>query len=236
MAAFGELSVSIANELNNPLTTILGYSNLLLNYDVKDGDTQEYLETIQTQADRAGQIISSLLDIIPDKPDSRVSTDINDILKKALVLNETGLFEMGIDLKLKLDEHLPPATVNQTKMERLFISIFNNSINAVTGLYGWNTDSEEVKPEEAGNRPTLKIKTSQENGNICISFTDNGPGILQENFDKIFEPFYSTQVKTSQVGLGLWMSRKIIGIHSGTIEVNSDPEKETEFLVKLPAD
>lgn len=232
MAAFGELSVSIANELNNPLTTILGYSNLLLNYDIKDGDTQEYLESIQIQADRAGQIIRSLLDIIPDKPDSRISTDINELLRKALALTETRLSEKGINLMLSLDEYLPPVTVNQSKIERMFISILSNSINAVTGLYS----EGEVKPEEGESRPSLKIETSHENGNISISFTDNGPGIPSGNLEKIYEPFYSTQIKTSQVGLGLWMSQKIVGIHRGTIEVNSDPEKETRFIVKLPAD
>jgi len=236
MAAFGELSVSIANELNNPLTTILGYSNLLLNYDVKYGDTQEYLEAIQTQADRAGKIIRSLLDIIPDKPDSRVSTDINDILKKTLVLMEKRFSENGIDFTLSLDEYLPPATVNQNKIERVFISILNNSINAVTGLYRGNSDSGKMKTEETESQPILEIGTSYENGDICVSFTDKGPGIPDENLEKIFEPFYSTQIKTSQVGLGLWMSRKIVGIHSGTLEVNSDSEKGTRFLVKLPAD
>lgn len=236
MAAFGELSVSIANELNNPLTIILGYANLLLNYDVKDEDNQEYLEAIHNQADRAGQIIRSLLDIIPDKPNSRESRDINDILKKTLVLTESRLSETGVDLILGLDEHLPPATVNQIKMERVFICLISNSINAVTGLYSGNTDSIEVKPEITGNRPILKIKTVQKNGDICISFTDNGPGIAHGNIEKIFEPFYSTQTKTSQVGLGLWMSQKIVGIHGGTIEANSDPEKGTEFVVILPAD
>ncbi|MFC1495508.1 ATP-binding protein [Thermodesulfobacteriota bacterium] len=236
MAAFGELSVSIANELNNPLTVILGYANMLHTSKLKDADTLEYLEIIQTHAERAGLITRSLLDIISDKPDSKENVDVNSLLKNSLALMETRISETGIDLITSLDEYMRPIIVDKKKIEQVFLNLLSNSINAVMGLYGTDTNPPEMKSEEVENKPILKIKTLQENGNVCISFTDNGSGIPQENLGKIFEPFYSTQAKTSQVGLGLWISQKIVAIHGGTLEVSSDPDNGTEFVVILPMD
>ena len=229
MAAFGELSVSIANELNNPLTGILGYTNLLLtSSDMPDGEAREYLETIQNQAVRAGQITKSLLDIVTDKPGSRVSKDINILLKKSLTLTKARMAECGINISLRLADGLPQVIVDPAQMEHVFLSLLSNVTNAVTGVYS-------ALPEPRESKPLLRIETGYKKDKVYISFRDNGPGISPEDLPRIFEPFYSTQEKVSQVGLGLWVSQKIVNTHGGTIQARSAPKEGTLFVVILPA-
>jgi signal transduction histidine kinase len=234
MAAFGELSVSIANELNNPLTGIMGYANLLLGSDIEAGEARGYLKMIQTQAARAGQITRSLLDIVSAEPGSRVGTDLNGLIRKSLTLTEERMSDRGIDLTIMLADKLPLVTVNPAQMEQVFFSLASNALNAVSGLYGGppGLDGERAGPAE--RKPSLRIETGKGKGKAYISFRDNGPGIDPKDLPRIFEPFYSTQDRVSQVGLGLWMSQRIVKAHGGTIRVKSIPERGTIFVVVLP--
>jgi signal transduction histidine kinase len=234
MAAFGELSVSIANELNNPLTGIMGYANLLLGSDIEAGEARGYLEMIQTQAARAGQITRSLLDIVSAEPGSRVGTDLNGLIRKSLTLTEERMSDRGIDLAIMLADKLPLVTVNPAQMEQVFFCLASNALNAVSGLYGGppGLDGERAGPAE--RKPSLRIETGKGKGKVYISFRDNGPGIDQKDLPRIFEPFYSTQDRVSQVGLGLWMSQRIVKAHGGTIRVKSIPERGSIFVVVLP--
>jgi signal transduction histidine kinase len=234
MAAFGELSVNIANELNNPLTGIMGYANLLLGSDIEDGEARGYLEMIQTQAARAGQITRSLLDIVSAEPGSRVGTDLNGLIRKSLTLTEERMSDRGIDLTIMLADKLPLVTVNPAQMEQVFFSLASNALNALSGLYGGppGLDGERAGPAE--RKPSLRIETGKGKGKVYISFRDNGPGIDQKDLPRIFEPFYSTQDRVSQVGLGLWMSQRIVKTHGGTIRVKSIPERGSIFVVVLP--
>ena len=235
MAAFGELSVSIANELNNPLTGILGYANLLLGSAIEDGEARGYLEMIQNQAVRAGQITRSLLDIVSTEPGSRVGTDLNGLIRKSLTLTEGRMSECGIDLTLMLADKLPLVTVVPAQMEQVFFSLVSNAMNAVSGVYGGSPpglDGERAGPAE--RKPSLRIETGKRKGKVYISFRDNGPGIDPKDLSRIFEPFYSTQDRVSQVGLGLWLSQRIVKAHGGVIRVKSEPGKGSGFVVVLP--
>ncbi|MBN2125066.1 MAG: GAF domain-containing protein [Deltaproteobacteria bacterium] len=236
MAAFGELSVSIANELNNPLTGILGFANLLLtSSDIKDGEARGYLEMIQSQALRAGQITRSLMDIVSDKPGSRISTDINGLLRKSLTLLKARMSDSGIKLTLRLADNPHPVTVDPAQIEHVFFSILSNAMNALTGVYSTLPGPVGERPGTKESKPSLMIGTEQRKGKVYISFRDNGPGIAPEDLPRIFDPFYSTQEKVTQVGLGLWVSQRIVKIHMGTIQVRSAPGKGSLFVVVLPA-
>ena len=235
IAAFGELSVSIANELNNPLTGILGYSNLLLSSDIKDPEAREYLEMIQNQAARAGRITRSLLDIVAHEPGAPVRTDINELIKKSLTLTRARISDCGVHLTLQSADDLPSVVVDPAQMEQVFFSLINNALNALTGVYGRADGPDEARHGQRERKPVLRIATGQRKGKVYISFRDNGPGIAREDLAKIFEPFYSTQEKASQVGLGLWVSQKIVKAYGGAIRVKSEPGKGSVFVVVLPS-
>lgn len=223
MAAFGELSVNIAHELNNPLTGIMGYANLLQSSLVMDEETRVQLEMIQNQAMRASEIIRSLLDFVGTRSDSRILTDLNDIVRKVLLLSDGRMSDHGIHLDLKPAEKLPPVMVDPARMEQVFFSLISNALNAMTGAYGG--------PQR---KPSLRIETGQSKGKVYVSFRDNGPGIAPEHLSRIFEPFYSTQESVSRVGLGLWVSDRIVRAHGGVIRVKSETGKGSNFVVILP--
>ncbi len=235
MAAFGELSVSIANELNNPLTGILGYANLLLSSsDIADEEPRAYLEMIQNEAARAGLITRSLLDIVAHKPGSKVETDMNGVIKKTLTLTRARLSDCGVNLTLRLADDLPSVTVDPTQLEQVFLSLVNNALNALAGVYGRADGPDEAQDGQKKKTPSIRIETGHRKNKVYISLRDNGPGIAQENLPKIFEPFYSTQEKVSQVGLGLWVSQRIVKAYGGSIRVKSEPGKGSVFVVVLP--
>jgi len=234
MAAFGELSASIANELNNPLTGILGYANLLLGSAIEDGKIREYLEIIQNQAVRAGQITRSLLDTVSAEPGSRVGTDLNGLISKSLTLSQGRMSDRGVDLTLMLADKLPLVTVDPPQMEQAFFSLVSNALNAVSGVYGCPPGLDGERAGPAGRKPSLRIETWKGQDKVHISFRDNGPGIDPKDLSRIFEPFYSTQGRVSQVGLGLWLSQRIVKAHGGVIRVKSEPEKGSVFVVILP--
>lgn len=234
MAAFGDLSVNIAHELNNPLTVILGYADLLLNSSGTDEQTRMRLEMIHKQSLRASIITRSLLDFVGFENGAAVRTDINGLVEKALLLVKGRMSDCGIRLNLDLAKRLPAVMVEPASMAQVFFSLINNALNAMTGEYGLTLCSEGKSLRADKKESTLGIRTGKKNGKICVLFQDNGPGIPQEDLSRIFESFYSTQKKDSQVGLGLWVSRRIVNAYGGEIRVASRPDNGSTFVVILP--
>ena len=234
MAAFGDLSAKVAHELNNPLTGILGYADLILGSYLDDTEKIEHLKEIRTQAIRASQIIKSLLDFATDKHQASTRTDLNQIVQKALLLAKGRIQESGIQLDLQLQEGLPPVDMDQPQMEHVFSHLIGNALNAMTGVYG---SSDRMGDDNSGvqdKKPFLRIKTGRKDNSLYILFEDNGPGIPPEGSSRIFEPFYSTQEKVSQVGLGLWASHRMVEAHGGHIQLKSEMGKGSVFKVEIP--
>jgi len=234
MAAFGDLSVNVAHELNNPLTGILGYADMILVADIDDEEKIKYLKGIRDQAIRASQITKSLLDFAGDKQQPGIRTDLNAVLQKTLLLSKGRMRDSGIQLDLLLEEDLPLVNVDQAQIEKLFFHLISNALNAMTGVYGL---PEGVRADDSAikiKQPLLKIMTGKKDKYLYISFQDNGPGISPEDLSHIFEPFYSTQEKVSQVGLGLWVSHSMITAYGGHIRVKSETGKGSLFTVELP--
>jgi signal transduction histidine kinase len=234
MAAFGELSIKLAHELNNPLTGILGYSELLLASETDDRERNQYIEEIRGQAIRAGRITRSLLDFAGNKQGSVQPADLNAILQKAFLPAEARIRDAGIRLDLQLDKELPYVDVDQALMEQIFFHLIKNAINAVTGVYKLPAGIKEGGSGIGVKQPLISIETGRRGDNIYVSFKDNGPGISPEDAPRIFDPFFSTQEKVSQVGLGLWISHMMITAYDGRISVDSEIGKGSLFTVELP--
>jgi signal transduction histidine kinase len=212
----------------------MGYANLLLDSDIEDGEARGYLELIQTEASRAGQITRSLLDIVSAEPGSRVGTDLNGLIKKSLTLTQERMSDRGIDLTVKLADKLPLVTVDPAQMEQVFFSLVSNALNALSGLYGGPPGPVSERAGPGQRKPSLRIETGIIKDKVYISFRDNGPGIDPKELSRVFEPFYSTQNRVSQVGLGLWLSQRILKAHGGNIRVKSIPGEGSIFVVVLP--
>jgi signal transduction histidine kinase len=235
LAAFGELSLTIAHELNNPLTGILGYTDLILDASPDSAKTRELLEKIRSQTVRASSITNNLLHFASIAPGTRVKTDLNDVVRRTLPLVRGRLYKAGIQLELKLADGLLPAMVDPTQMAQVVFSLVNNAIKAMTGKYNGNSPPADKYGGAKERVRMLRIQSGKKRNKVHLSFLDTGPGITPGDLPRIFEPFYSTQDKASQVGLGLWMSHRIVTASGGSIGVKSTPNRGSIFLVALPS-
>ncbi len=213
LAAIGELAANIAHEINNPLTTILGYTELLKEED--DMETiKNDLDIIENESLRARDIVQQLLEFSRKRPLKIEQLDLYEILDdvKKLVLPNLK------DKRIKLIEEkaeLPKIEADRNQLKQVFLNLINNAIQAMH------------------NGGTLKIVTGKKEGSVFVEITDNGTGIPDEVLPRIFEPFFTTK-KEKGTGLGLPISYRIVENHGGKIEVKSKLNVGTTFRVYLP--
>lgn len=216
MASLGKMSAGVAHEINNPLTSILINTHLMLEKTEKNHLFQEYLSLIADETIRCTNIVKGLLEFSRQNPPRKVFTDINEIIKRTLQLLEHQAAFQNIRVIKKLDESLPQIKVDKDKIKQVF---WNLMINAA-----------EAMPH--GGTLTLFSQLSGDKKYVEVVFTDTGTGIPQEYLNKLFDPFFTT--KGGGTGLGLAVSYGIIEQHQGKIEVKSEPGKGSVFTISLP--
>ncbi len=213
LAAIGELASNVAHEINNPLTSIIGFAEL----SKEDDDIESIrrsLDIIEKESLRARDIVKQLLGFARKKPLHLTEVNINAVVKEVVVFSSSQT-RMG---KVKVTEEysdIPMTTGDVDQLKQVFLNIITNAIHAMPG----------------GGRITIKTLTFGEY--ILASFSDTGQGISSEVRHRIFEPFFSTK-KEKGTGLGLSISYRIIQDHGGRIDVESEPGKGTTFTVRLP--
>ncbi len=213
LVAIGELSSNVAHELNNPLTTVLGYIDLMME-EKGHGELLQDLDTMKLECLRAKQIIRQLLEFARKRPLERKNMDIRDTLINVIEL--ASIQTRGTNIEIRTDfEGDMVISGDENQLKQVFINILNNSFHAM------------------GNHGILDISTRTSEDGTRISFKDNGPGIKENDKKRLFEPFFSTKDEKG-TGIGLSVSYKIIREHNGTIEVESSPGKGATFTVVLP--
>ncbi|MFQ5766367.1 MAG: ATP-binding protein [Acidobacteriota bacterium] len=223
LSAIGELVSGVAHELNNPLTGVLGYAQLLLTREAPEGFRKQ-LETIYSEAIRCRKIVQNLLTFArKHKPEKR-SVNINEILEATLELRAYQLRVDNISVVKELAEDLGSTMADYHQMQQVFINLINNAHQAML--------------EDKG-KGTLTISSAVERDRIVVTFQDDGPGIPGDSAGRIFDPFFTTKEIGKGTGLGLSLSYGIIKEHGGTITVhNVGPGKGNGrgaiFRVELP--
>jgi signal transduction histidine kinase len=216
LAAIGELASNIAHEINNPLTSILGYTGLI-KAETDPNARMEDLEIIEKEALRAREIIKNLLDFARQTPLKIEEANINSVLKTVLSLTKSQAKAGNIEVIEELKENLPSIPIDINQMKQVFINIINNAISAMPG----------------GGKLWILADTDGK-GFIKVSFKDTGIGIPEEHLIRIFDPFFTTKDDTSGTGLGLSISYGIVERHGGNIEVESKVGEGSTFTIKLP--
>jgi len=217
MAAIGELAANIAHEVNNPLTSVLGYTTHLMNTLDLPEPPKKILRMMEQETLRVRKIIRNLLDFSRQKKPRLHPADIRQPLR------ETVAFVQGTAQSSLVNIHEEyngsPAIVNMdpNEMKQVFINIINNAIQAM--------------PQGGDLRICLQPVGEHE---AMIEFADTGAGISPENLQKIYEPFFSTKEDRDGTGLGLSISYRIIQHHGGRIDAESEPGKGTIFRIVLP--
>ncbi len=218
LALIGQLAANVAHELNNPLQGIVTYSHLLLEKNSIDDPTKQSLQKIVVQANRSRDIIRGLLDFSRQRKPDKTPSDINNLLQESVSFLENQALMHNVQIVMQLDKDLPFVVIDPSQVQRVFINMIVNAAEAMNG----------------NGQITMSTRCDQVRKCIEIVFSDTGMGISEENLEKIFDPFFTTKETGHGVGLGLAISYGIIKEHGGTISVDSEVEKGTTFIVRLP--
>ncbi len=213
LAAIGELAANIAHEINNPLTSILGYAELMREEEDIESIMRD-LEIIESESLRARDIVRQLLEFSKKWPLKISKVDINRLLKEVIDLISLNLRDSEINI---VDDfsHIPQISADASQLKQVFLNLINNAIQSMP------------------NGGTLSIRTAKIDNSVMTEVSDTGTGIPDNVAQKIFEPFFTTK-KDRGTGLGLPISYRIIKKHGGKIEVKKRVDKGTTFRVILP--
>jgi len=217
LSAIGEFVAGIAHELNNPLTGVIGFSEMLQDSDM--GDRQKkFVGRIMESAERCQRIVQNLLSFARQHPPERNWVVINTLIESAIEIVNYELRTSNIEVIRNFDSDLPPVLVDPHQLQQVFLNILNNARQAI------------IDHQESGR---IRISTSLIDSNIRIIFEDNGPGIPEQNLSRIFDPFYTTKPVGVGTGLGLSLSYGIVREHGGSIHARNTSAGAI-FIIDLP--
>ena len=219
MSSVGQLVSGVAHELNNPLTGITGFAQLLLLRDDLPDAARKQIETIYGEAERASKIVSNLLTFARRGKAQKEAANLNTLLERVLELRNYDLRVRNINTELDLDAALPTTLADPNQLQQVFLNILINAEQAM------RTEDREG---------TLLITTGVRGGSILVSFKDSGPGMSAETMRRIFDPFFTTKEAGDGTGLGLTISYGIIEDHGGRIWAESNAGRGTTFFIELP--
>jgi two-component system, NtrC family, sensor kinase len=218
MAAVGQLVSGVAHEVNNPLTAIMGFSDLLMENPEVPGSARKDLQVILEEAQRTKEIVQNLLSFARQRPPQRQRLQINDILRKTIALRAYDFSNHSVQIVEKFDENLPEIIGDSHQLQQVFLNILNNAYDAI---------------HPTGRSGLIEIETIHDGGWIEVLFRDNGEGI--RNPERIFDPFFTTKEVGQGTGLGLSICYGIVREHEGEILcANNQDIPGATFSVRLP--
>jgi len=218
LSALGEFIAGITHELNNPLCTIVGFSELLKEQN-SDAAFSKDLDLIAEAGNRCHKIVQNLLSFARQRPAERKAAKLNDVLDATLNFMSYDLRTSNVSIVREYDPALPVIIADAHQLQQVFLNLINNARQAIVGT------------RDRGN---IIVHTMKRGKNAVIQITDDGPGIPPENLGRIFDPFFTTKEVGKGTGLGLSVSYGIIREHNGDISVQSEVGKGTTFEIQLP--
>jgi len=215
LVSLGQLVGGAAHELNNPLTAMLGYSELLATTNLSP-EQRTLADKVAQQAKRIRILVASLLSFAKQVPSTKSAVDVNTVLQTALKLCQPQMHTANVQYATEMADTLPHVRGDSNQLLQVFSHIINNAAHAMS--------------ERGG---TL-VATTEANGSlVSVQFSDNGPGMKEP--DRVFDPFYTTRPVGQGTGLGLSACYGIIQEHGGKIMCRNRPEGGAIFLIELPA-
>ena len=219
----GELTASLAHELNQPLTAILSNAGAALRFLKSDrldpGELREILQDIVNDDKRAGDIIRSLRSMLKQEEVEQETISINDVLQDIISLFHSEAIIRNIAVEMDLADPLPLVHVDRVQIQQVMLNLIMNA-------------AEIMSHNEPEHRKIILTTRSADHSSVQVAVRDLGPGIAKKDLDHIFEPFFTT--KRSSLGMGLSLSRSIIEAHGGRIWVENNPDKGVTFYFELP--
>jgi signal transduction histidine kinase/ActR/RegA family two-component response regulator len=222
MVALGELLASVAHELNNPLSVVVGQSTLLCE-TAQDPSVAVRAERIEASANRCARIVKAYLSMARQRPSKSVATDLTELLETALEVTGYGLRASSISVSSSMSPDLPLVWVDPDQLTQVFTNLIVNA--------------EIALREKSGGRE-LKISSGYRrmSNEVVVKIKDNGPGIAKDVVGRIFEPFFTTKEVGEGTGIGLAICRRILSTHGGGIKHEKTPGGGATFVLRLPVD
>jgi two-component system NtrC family sensor kinase len=217
MSAVGQLISGVAHELNNPLTAILGYAQLLEGAGL-DHQSADYVRKLFKQAQRTHRVVQNLLSFARQRKPQKQEVDLRKVLEESLTLREYDLKVNNVSLERDIPEDLPSVVADPHQLEQVFLNIVNNALDAMV---------------EASASGVLKVRVFKKDAYVCVEFDDSGPGIKDPS--RIFDPFYTTKSVGKGTGLGLSICYGIVKEHGGEIVARNREEGGATIEVRLLA-
>jgi PAS domain S-box-containing protein len=219
LAAMGAMIGGVAHELNNPLTSILGVSELLQDSQTTDS-ARKQIGILQQQARRAAEIVRNLAYFSTPPTPGKTRVNLGEIVERTLNLHAYSLRKNNITVDFVREPGLPYVQGDPHQLMQIFLNLILNAEQAI---------------REAHERGTLRIRLGSSGDSVWASFLDDGPGIAPEILASIFDPFYTTKRPGRGTGLGLSICKSVAREHNGSVEAANAPGGGAVFTVKLPA-
>jgi two-component system sensor kinase FixL len=223
LSRMGELTASLAHELNQPLTAILSNAQAGLRFLQSEkpdlNELREILQDISSDDKRAGSVIRSLRAMMKQEEREREPLSINEMVREVVTLFHSEAVLRNVVIDMELTESLPPLLADKIQLQQVVLNLMMNAAEAMD--------------HEAPERRKIFLKTRRtDHGAIQVAIQDCGPGIEQEKLDRVFQPFFTT--KGAGLGMGLSFSRSIIEAHGGRLWAENNRDKGATFYFELP--
>jgi two-component system NtrC family sensor kinase len=218
LTAIGQLIAGVAHDLNNPLTSVVGFADFLAESADVPPRIREPLRVIQQEAERASKIVKNLLSFAR-RQETRQSAALRPILEATVALFRNQLSADRIALEAEVGADLPDLDLNPNQIQQVFVNLLQNAAQAVAGT---------------GREGTVRLRARRWLDGVAVEVADDGPGMSPEVATHVFEPFYTTKPEGQGTGLGLSISQGIIKEHGGRITLATAPGMGSTFTVELP--
>jgi two-component system NtrC family sensor kinase len=218
LSAVGEFVSGVAHELNNPLTSVIGFAELLKQAEVSSPH-RRHVELIVASANRCHKIVQSLLKFARQHKPERKPVKIEELIEATIEILRYQMRTSNIEVATDYEADLPRVMGDGNQLQQVFLNLINNARQAI----------EDFRPQGR-----IQIRVARFGQWVRLLFQDDGPGISEQNLGKIFNPFFTTKEVGKGTGLGLSLSYGIIKEHNGTITVQSSPGQGATFIVDLP--
>jgi PAS domain S-box-containing protein len=217
MSAVGQLISGVAHELNNPLTAILGYAQLLESAGL-DSCSADYVRKLFKQAQRTHRVVQNLLSFARQRKPQKQEVDLRKVLEESLMLREYDLKVNNVVLEREIPDDMASVVADPHQLEQVFLNVINNALDAMV---------------EGSGSGVLKVRVSRKDAYVCVEFDDSGPGIKDPG--RIFDPFYTTKAVGKGTGLGLSICYGIVKEHGGEIVARNRAEGGATIELRLLA-
>jgi signal transduction histidine kinase/FixJ family two-component response regulator len=219
MAAIGQLVSGIAHELNNPLTSILGYAQLLRGRGLSMARAAD-VRRIYDEASRASRIVKNLLLFARETKPERTLVTLNEVVERTLALRGYELNVENIEVELALDAELPPVLADGSQMQQVILNLLVNAEQAI---------------QQGRGSGKIRVATWRADAaRVALEISDDGPGISPEVASRVFDPFFTTKAAGVGTGLGLSIVYGIVHEHGGEISLETRPGQGAKFRIELP--